>query len=162
MRQHTERPSEDNALSHCKHIEWDILTLKNSLTPIYTKLHTHTHVTRVQWKLIKNFMRKKGSTQVTVRNKYLYRKKRENRFEPPSSKHLVGTFIFVVSLCFFFLFYSCVVVFFCPYFSLLLLSSTFSAINMILLSFSLWLLFCFAFNSLLFFLFFFLYYLSCL
>lgn len=48
------------------------LTLKNSLT-LYRAY---------QVKTMKNFMRKKGSTQVTVRNKYLYEKK--ERIEPPN------------------------------------------------------------------------------
>lgn len=77
------------------------LTLKNSLT-LYRAYRVET---------IKNFIRKKGSTQVTVRNKYLYEKKRKNRAAEPGIQSVY--FILVVLLCFFrlhFLLYLAIIV----------------------------------------------------
>lgn len=78
-----------------------------TLNEMSLTLEIHLHCTEHTVETIKNFMRKKGSTQVTVRNKYLYMKKSERytRIEPPIHKkktHSVGIFIFVVLLCLFF------------------------------------------------------------
>lgn len=88
--------------------------------------------------IIKNFMRKKGSTQVTVRNKYLYRrgKKRARKAESSRAEPNIQCGIFIYLSFPFFLFYfsrlfsSSLLLFACCYCPL------FGAINMILLSFS--------------------------
>lgn len=79
------------------------LTLKNSLT-LYRAYRVET---------IKNFMRKKGSTQVTVRNKYLYEKKKKESSR--RTGYSVGIFYFGRSPLFFSPSFSTLFGYYCPH-----------------------------------------------